>query len=274
MLHNTTVVIGGIPIELETANSELMPVLASRYGSFMNGAASRQQPERVQLEVVALDNPPGDPSAELVVKREGKIWHLQRGDLRAEWDRSTGRGKVWQTVNPHSIDTVLRIIHSLLLAERGGFLLHAASARVGKHAFAFSGISGAGKTTISRLAPPAATVLTDEISYLRMEEGKFWAWGTPFAGEMGTPGPNRSSPLAGVFLLSKGPDNVVEPMGADEAVCSILRNVLFFADDSELASRVLETVCQLVEKVTVQRLIFRPDSSVWDYVASIGAQLG
>ncbi len=252
-----------------------MPVLESRYRGFLNGAADPRlvdaKLESVRLELETVEGLQGDPDAELVVRREGKIWHLQLCDLRAEWNRSTGRGKVWQTVNPYSMDTVLRILHSLLLAEQGGFLLHAASVVVENRAFVCAGVSGAGKTTISRLARGTATVLTDEISYLKMEDGEFRAWGTPFNREMTTPGPNLSAPLAGVFLLYKGPENAVEEMGPDEAVCSILRNVLFFADDPDLAGRLLETVCQLVEKVPVRRLIFRPDSSVWDYVASLDA---
>jgi hypothetical protein len=274
-LHKATVVIGGIPIDLETGNAAFMPVLESRYRGFLNGQAGPRRVdtklEGVRLELETVEGLQGDPDAELVVRREGKIWHLQLCDLRAEWDRATGRGKVWQTVNPYSMDTVLRILHSLLLAEQRGFLLHAASVVVGKRAFVCSGESGAGKTTISRLAPATATVLTDEISYLKMEEGEFRAWGTPFNREMERPGPNLSSPLAGVFLLGKGPENRVEEMRPDEAVCSILRNVLFFADDPDLAGRVLETVCQLVEKVPVRRLIFRPDARVWDYVASLAA---
>lgn len=269
-VHKTTVVIGGIPIDIETADPAFEPVLKSRYSGFMNGAAGGEHPERIQLELFALETAPGASDPDIDVTRNGKVWHLLRKDFRAEWNRSTGRGKVWQAIKPYSIDTVLRVLHSLLLAERDGFLLHAASAIVGKQAFVFSGVSGAGKTTISRLAPATATVLTDEISYLKMEEGRFHAWGTPFAGEMATPGPNCSVPLAAVFLLGKGPENAVHAMSADEAVFSILRNVLFFANDSELAGRVLETVCRLVEKVPVKRLVFRPDASVWDFVASLG----
>jgi len=269
-LHSATVVIGGIPVALQTADPAFIPVLEARYAGFMNGAgAAKVQPGNVLLELVGADSQPGGAYGEIAVKREGKVWHMRRWDLRAEWDRSTGRGKVWEAVSPHSIDTVLRILHSLLLAERDGFLLHAASAVVGNRGLAFSGVSGAGKTTLSRLAPPPVTVLTDEISYLKMEEGELHAWGTPFAGEMATPGPNCSAPLAGVFLLTKGPQNKVEPISQDEAVCSILRNVLFFANDSELTAHVLETVCQLVEKVPVRRLIFRPDPSVWDFIASL-----
>jgi ABC-type multidrug transport system ATPase subunit len=59
-----------------------------------------------------------------------------------------------QTINPFSLDSVLRILHTLLLAREGGFLLHASSAIRNGSAFLFSGVSGAGKTTMARLAPP------------------------------------------------------------------------------------------------------------------------
>jgi len=43
-----------------------------------------------------------------------------------------------QNANPYSLDSVLRILHSLILAERGGFLLHAASAICNGRAYLFS----------------------------------------------------------------------------------------------------------------------------------------
>jgi hypothetical protein len=81
---------------------------------------------------------------------------------------------VRQTVNPYSIDGVLRILHSLILARQGGFLVHAASVVRNGRAFVFAGISGTGKTTISRLAPPDVTLLTDEISYIRGSGLRTW----------------------------------------------------------------------------------------------------
>jgi len=111
-----------------------------------------------------------DLDADLSVRREAGRWIMERGDFRAEWDPECRRGWIRQTANPYAIDGVLRILHSLILAREGGFLVHAASAVRNGRAFVFAGISGTGKTTISRLAPADVTLLTDEISYVRGEE--------------------------------------------------------------------------------------------------------
>jgi hypothetical protein len=101
------------------------------------------------------------------VHYEGGLWVIKRGDFRAEWDPQRSRGWVRQCATPYAIDGVLRILHSLLLVRAGGFLVHAASAVRGGRAFVFAGVSGAGKTTLARLAPADVMLLTDEISYLR-----------------------------------------------------------------------------------------------------------
>ena len=104
---------------------------------------------------------------------------MRRGDFSARWNSAANEGEVFQSVNPYAIDSVLRIVHTLMLAPQGGFLLHASSAvRKGK-AFLFSGVSEAGKTTMARLAPPDVALLTDEASYVRKLDGQYFAYGTP-----------------------------------------------------------------------------------------------
>ena len=100
----------------------------------------------------------------------------------------SGRGEIRQSANPYSIDAALRILHSLILARQGGLLVHAASAVRNGRAFLFAGVSGAGKTTISRLAPADVTLLTDEISYLRRNGQGYVAYGTPFRRRTGEGG--------------------------------------------------------------------------------------
>ena len=133
-------------------------------------------------------------------------------------------------------------------------------------AFLFAGVSGVGKTTISRLAPPDATLLTDEISYLRREADGYFAYGTPFAGELAKPGENVRAPLAAIYLLAQGPENRIDPVADGDALRAVLRCVLFFAHDSELVGHVFDSVCNLVQRVPVRRLTFVPDSRVWELI--------
>jgi hypothetical protein len=203
---------------------------------------------------------------EVRVVRDGSRWCAERADFRLDWDAQTSRGRARQSVNPYALDGMLRILHSLVLADRGGFLLHAASAARNGRAFLFFGPSGSGKTTLTRLAPPDAQVLTDEISYVRRKEGNYWAYGTPFSGEMGEPGENIAAPIAGLYHLVQAPKNRAVLMKPGDATRALLESVLFFAEDPDLVKRVFASVCDLVGSLPVFRLEFVPDQSIWDLI--------
>jgi hypothetical protein len=173
---------------------------------------------------------------------------------------------VRQNANPYSLDSVLRILHSMILAERGGFLLHAASAICDGRAYLFSGVSGAGKTTMTRLAPADITLLTDEISYLRPSADGYAAFGTPFAGELAKAGENCTAPVSALFFLEKGSENRIDELSSAEAVRRLMRNILFFAEDRGLTEKLFATACDFVGRVPICRLMFYPDARVWDEV--------
>jgi len=234
-----TVEIGGIPILLESDDADFCALLGQRYAGFVNPSAA----PTCQFEI-----------------------HLHPAVQSAPQDARSRRGWVRQSANPYSIDAMLRIVHSLVLAEEGGFLVHAASGVRNGRAFVFAGISGAGKTTIARLAPPDATVLTDEISYIRKSGNGYHAYGTPFAGELARVGANLMAPLEALYLLDKGPDNRIEPVAEPLAASALLRNVLFFAHDPKLVKRVFESVIEFVSSVPVAQLIFTPDERAWELI--------
>jgi hypothetical protein len=281
-IHELTIDIGGIPILVRTDSANFAAMLARRYGEF----ASAETPlAPMELEVKLI--PPGKvcDAEDVSVYRDGELWVMERGDFRAEWDAPSRRGWVRQTANPYSIDSVLRILHSLILAREGGMLVHGASAVRNGRAFVFAGVSGTGKTTLARLAPPDVTLLTDEISYIRQNSDSqvpadseartpnpeyrvpaFEAFGTPFAGELARIGQKVRAPLAGLFLLRQGPENRIELLSDGEAVRELLRHVLFFAQDEELVHMIFDTVCDLARRVPVQRLVFTPDARVWELI--------
>jgi hypothetical protein len=252
--------IGGIPIALSTDDDRFLDLLCQRYDGFLSSSSP-------EFELEFDLNSTGPRSDDDVhVRRNGEEWLLERGDFQACWDPRTGRGRVRHNANPYSLDSVMRILHSLILAQRGGFLLHAASAICDGRSYLFSGVSGAGKTTMTRLAPADITLLTDEISYLRPSADGYAAYGTPFAGELARSGENCSAPVAALFFLEQGPENRVDDLPEAEAVRRLMRNILFFAEDRLLVEKLLATACDFVARVPIRRLTFYPDTRVWDLV--------
>lgn len=265
LAHESAIDIGGMPILVRSDSSEFARLLENRYGTFVNPTGPRPVFE-LDVELVTAGGS-SDPDQDVEVRLESGHWIMERGDFRAEWDTERQRGWVRQTVNPYSIDCVLRILHSLILAEDGGFLVHAASAVKNGRAFLFAGVSGAGKTTISRLAPSDVVVLTDEISYVRPGRGGYDAFGTPFAGELARIGANLRAQLEAVYLLVQGPENKIEPVSETEAVRAFLRNILFFAHDQKLVEKVFQNAFDFVSRVPMYRLTFVPDAKVWELIA-------
>jgi len=313
--------IGATPILVHTDSDEFARLLEDRYGPFVV-AAEENRGKRGKGEKGKWASSPsprfpilpacGELEVELVapgivtdaedarVRLEGGRWLMERGDFRVEWDPERREGRVRQTANPYSIDAVLRILHSLILAREGGFLVHAASAIRNGSAFLFAGASGAGKTTISRLAPPDVVLLTDEISYVRSQKSGvrsqesgakgqeaeplvnrrstttrhsslvtchcYMAFGTPFAGELARIGENLQAPVAGLYLLAQGRENRIESLSKADAARALLRNILFFAEDAELVRLVFQSALDFVSRVPVRRLVFAPDSRVWELI--------
>jgi len=199
--YDVCIDIGEMPIAVHTDSADFARLLRDRYGSFVAEAgpsanASGAGPalghedhpyspggptsscevlvsrfqfpvSSFQLEVELIPSGVMSDTEDVSVRREGGRWVMERGDFRAEWDPERRQGWVRLSPNPYSIDSVIRILHSLFLAREGGFLVHAASAIRNGRAFLFAGVSGAGKTTLCHLAPPDVVLLTDEISYVR-----------------------------------------------------------------------------------------------------------
>ena len=263
--------IGGLWVRLRTDSSAFVRELSERFAGFLGEVV---QPDHV-FDIDLVDSPFGDTQhasghAEddvVHVTRNGPLWQVRRGDFFAEWNPRLRHGHARMVPSPYSLDSVIRILHTLILAEQGGMLMHASSVAQDGRAWVFTGVSGAGKTTISRLAPPDAHILTDEMSFIRPEDGNYFAHGTPFSGELGRPGENLRAPLAGVFLLAQGPENRIDPLSPAEAVRALMTNILYFARDDALTARVFDNAIALAARVPVRRLTFVPDNRVWDLIS-------
>src|SRR4029077_10189466 len=109
-----------------------------------------------------------------------------------------------------------------------------------------------------------ATLLTDEISYVRKLDEGYVAFGTPFTGELAKLGENVSAPIGALYLLAQGRENRIDQVTAAEAGRGLLANMLFFAEDQEMVHCAFQAACDFADHVPVYRLTFVPDARVWE----------
>lgn len=260
-LDSVVVEIGRVPVRLIVDDLSFLRVVRDRYKDFLGSSSS------AAIDLTVRVAPHADSELEDVrVTRDADQWSAERWDFRLQWDSKTGRGRLQQGPMAYSLDAALRILHTLLLAGQGGFLLHASSAIRNGRAHLFFGPSGSGKTTLARLAPYDVTLLTDEISYVRRDAQKYLSYGTPFYGELAKPGKNVSAPVRALYHLVKASANRLTPVKMGDSIRAVLESVLFFAKDPNLGALVFQSVCELVSQLPVYRLEFVPDQSVWDLI--------
>ena len=111
--YQITVEIGGMPILLHTQDDSFRQMLARRYAGFVDSAA----PPRFEFDIELTTPSRKAPDEDVRVEMQDGTWRLRRGDFRAHWNPEAGRGRIRQSANPYSIDSVLRIVHTLILAR-------------------------------------------------------------------------------------------------------------------------------------------------------------
>lgn len=141
--------------------------------------------------------------------------------------------------------------------------VHGSAAVADGKALLFVGHSGAGKTTISRIAERAgAVVLSDDRIILGMDHGRATAWGTPWHGS-GFFTAASSSELAAVFLLRQSVVDRVTPMRYADAVKELFVRLV---QVRVRATEVLEshTVLEgILASVPAYEFCFRPTISAF-----------
>lgn|GEM_PF-4430731 len=122
-------------------------------------------------------------------------------------------------------NTIMRIILALVDSKRI-LLLHAASVVKNKKGLLLIGLPETGKTTISKKYPPES-VLSDELSILVYENGKYYLYSSPFHSDDVKPSKlHKKVELYKVYLLTK------YKLNKTEIANYILKNVVFSSRES------------------------------------------
>lgn len=154
-----------------------------------------------------------------------------------------------------------------LTAINGDLLIHASGVNYKGKGYVFSGISGKGKSTISRLWHEAgASVIHDDRLILRNMPGGFRMYNTPIYDNEEP----SSSGIDRIFIIEHGPGNHMTLVSGATAMSILMANCIQHNWNRRMIEGLLMSVSGICSKVPVYRLSFKPDSSVTKYIIENG----
>ena len=128
-----------------------------------------------------------------------------------------------------------------------GFMLHSSAVVVDGKAYLFSANSGTGKSTHTKLwlryFGDHAYILNDDKPALRMIDGKWYAYGTPWSGKDDI-SVNAGVEIAGIAVLERAESNEIEPHRGKEAIFDI-----FSQTNRPKAYELREKLLMLIDKL-------------------------
>lgn len=167
-------------------------------------------------------------------------------------------------INPMSYP-LDRLLMMYILAGNEGALFHAAGVSIGGTGCVLPGLSGAGKTTISKVlaASEGFHVLSDERVAIRKTGSGFMLYGTPWPGEAGV-AENRREPLKALYFIRHGSSNRIVEIETGDALKRLLPNAAVPWYDNESMPEVFEFIEKLVLGVPAYEFSFTPDEKAAD----------
>lgn len=201
---------------------------------------------------------------EFTVYRKGKTSIRRIGDyihIRREGRESTVVFR--RSALPYGITAKLLLSAmelEQLLAEHGGFLLHAAFIRYGDGAILFTAPSETGKSTQARLwcDHMDAELINGDRAAVRILEGRLHACGIPFSGSSPVR-KNRILPLRAIVYLSQAKENSVTRLRGVRAFSRVWEGCGIPMWDREAVRTVTDTLSAVLAKVPVYHLACTPD---------------
>lgn len=142
------------------------------------------------------------------------------------------------------------------LPEFDAMLIHGSAIALDGQAYLFMAPSGTGKSTHARLwrehFGSRAVMVNDDKPMLRFREDGIWICGTPWQGKHDL-GSNITVPLRAACVLTRSPNNHVEPLSPAEAFPALLRQSYRF-EQAVHAEQMLRLNERLMGSVPLFRL--------------------
>lgn len=191
---------------------------------------------------------------------------LEREKEAAEGDFSTGYLQMLAVLRKFCLQA----------SQRGILLFHASALQIDGKAYLFTAPSGTGKSTHARLWREAfgsrVTMINDDKPLIRLENGRFYAYGTPWNGKhrLST---RTSAEIAGICFLAQGKSNIIQPLNGREALPALMTQI-HKPESAESTRDYLMLVSRLAQTVPVWRMecTISPEAAQLSYRTMTGSR--
>lgn len=140
------------------------------------------------------------------------------------------------------------------LLHHGGTYIHSSAILLDGKAYLFSADSGTGKSTHTekwcRLF--GAKYLNDDKPAVRLENGVWMAYGTPWSGKHDLSSP-ECAPIGGIVFLKRGEENRIDPMDPKDAVRYLMPQTMWKLSREKMLKQ-LELTDHLLRNVPLWEL--------------------
>lgn len=210
--------------------------------------------------------PPLQPVASMDVSAEAMRMRCASG-FEADVARAQASAelRLWPQPIPPNLDNYLRMVISVLALDRGGLLLHSASAVRDDAGYLFTGPSGAGKSTTAGFSYDRGySILSDDQNLLLPVENAVVLHSVPCKGGL-CPVPTSfgSAPVKRVLWLCKDTETRVESLPVAVGGALLASQAAFANVQPELMDRVLQNALDIAGRVRVDRLHFTKSADFW-----------
>ncbi|OGL42669.1 MAG: hypothetical protein A2W05_00720 [Candidatus Schekmanbacteria bacterium RBG_16_38_10] len=212
--------------------------------------------------IFTLTTPPGaqKPYSVAVVDKD-----FSRGEIYLSPSNSSSP----YALNPlaYPLDEVLMVS---ILSRGNGILLHSNCIEDKGSGMLFTGISGAGKSTMAQIwqGRNGVKVLTDERVIIRKENNSFYAYGTPWHGTAKIHSPDRAV-LNKIFFITHGKENSAMLLSKVDAASRLIVRAFPTYWDSAGMEYTLDFASKIVGNIPCYELPFKPDESIINFVRGI-----
>jgi hypothetical protein len=192
---------------------------------------------------------------EIKVIRTADCFEMIADEFRAELDLGRKKAVLHIADVEGVLNCFLRVLYSIILLNRKGFLVHAAGLAGGEKGYLFAGRSESGKTTTARKAVDFQ-VLSDELVIIREIEDRIWIYSSPFKGEYLGDIENSGFELAMLGFLSGNIAGGFERLSKIDSFLKIMENIFFFPRDLLSNQKLVDQVRSVCNKVMAYNVDF------------------